>query len=550
MGNKEAKIVFNVEAEISQIKQSAKDIEKSFSNLNLSQTAQKSLSNIFSNLTKNIQDFEVAAGKGFSSLSDVSKGQKSLDKINESFTKLKLIGKDLGNVDLKKLLPDNLVNKYKKLEEMLKKVNTLQSKDNSKAIQAATNQYNKQEKTVNTLRGKLEGLRKANESLGGSKSQISIKLKDAKKEANELLNEMKAIENSGEKGSKSSSTYKQLSDDYKRASKAVTDYENNLRKIDSTVASNKAQIKTLTEELKNEESTLSILDSKLKALSAQGIDTSVLTKLREDLASLQGVQLDSIPKDLDGIKLKLQEAANNSADLEKLKEALEKIGLNSEQAAQAVDLLNQKTKETGDSIGNMERMNSEMEQLKSRLTYFFSAMNGVQLFKRAIRSAYESVKELDAAITEMAVVTDYSINDIWGNMPQYTKTAVELGATTTDVIKSMVLYTQQGLNMAQATELSTETMKMARIAGLEGAEATDLMTAALRGFNMELNETSAQRVNDVYSNLAANAAANTQEIADAMTRTASIANAAGMEFETTAAFLTQMINFATCTRVA
>ena len=550
MGNKEAKIVFNVEAEISQIKQSAKDIEKSFSNLNLSQTAQKSLSNIFSNLTKNIQDFEVAAGKGFSSLSDVSKGQKSLDKINESFTKLKLIGKDLGNVDLKKLLPDNLVNKYKKLEEMLKKVNTLQSKDNSKAIQAATNQYNKQEKTVNTLRGKLEGLRKANESLGGSKSQISTKLKDAKKEANELLNKMKAIENSGEKGSKSSSTYKQLSDDYKRASKAVTDYENNLRKIDSTVASNKAQIKTLTEELKNEESTLSILDSKLKALSAQGIDTSVLTKLREDLASLQGVQLDSIPKDLDGIKLKLQEAANNSADLEKLKEALEKIGLNSEQAAQAVDLLNQKTKETGDSIGNMERMNSEMEQLKSRLTYFFSAMNGVQLFKRAIRSAYESVKELDAAITEMAVVTDYSINDIWGNMPQYTKTAVELGATTTDVIKSMVLYTQQGLNMAQATELSTETMKMARIAGLEGAEATDLMTAALRGFNMELNETSAQRVNDVYSNLAANAAANTQEIADAMTRTASIANAAGMEFETTAAFLTQMINFATCTRVA
>ena len=67
------------------------------------------------------------------------------------------------------------------------------------------------------------------------------------------------------------------------------------------------------------------------------------------------------------------------------------------------------------------------------------------------------------------------------------------------------------------------------------------MTAALRGFNMELNETSAQRVNDVYSNLAANAAANTHEIADAMTRTASIANAAGMEFETTAAFLTQMI---------
>lgn len=63
----------------------------------------------------------------------------------------------------------------------------------------------------------------------------------------------------------------------------------------------------------------------------------------------------------------------------------------------------------------------------------------------------------------------------------------------------------------------------------------------LRGFNMELSETSAQRVNDVYSELAAITASNTQEIADAMTRTASIANSAGMAFETTSAFLAQTI---------
>jgi TP901 family phage tail tape measure protein len=78
---------------------------------------------------------------------------------------------------------------------------------------------------------------------------------------------------------------------------------------------------------------------------------------------------------------------------------------------------------------------------------------------------------------------------------------------------------------------------MARIAGMDASEATDKMTAALRGFNMELNETSAQRVSDVYSELAAITAADTQEIANAMTKTASIASNAGMEFETTAAFL-------------
>ena len=83
---------------------------------------------------------------------------------------------------------------------------------------------------------------------------------------------------------------------------------------------------------------------------------------------------------------------------------------------------------------------------------------------------------------------------------------------------------------------------MARIAGIEAAEATDYMTAALRGFNMELNETSAQRINDVYSKLAAITASNTQEISVAMTKVASLANNANMEFETTAAFLSQIIS--------
>ena len=41
------KIVFNIEAEIGQVKQAAKDMEKSFSGLNLSQSAQKALNNTF-----------------------------------------------------------------------------------------------------------------------------------------------------------------------------------------------------------------------------------------------------------------------------------------------------------------------------------------------------------------------------------------------------------------------------------------------------------------------------------------------------------------------
>jgi len=45
--------------------------------------------------------------------------------------------------------------------------------------------------------------------------------------------------------------------------------------------------------------------------------------------------------------------------------------------------------------------------------------------------------------------------------------------------------------MNSAMDLGVETLKMARVANIDASEATNSMTAALRGFNMELNETSA-----------------------------------------------------------
>jgi TP901 family phage tail tape measure protein len=144
-------------------------------------------------------------------------------------------------------------------------------------------------------------------------------------------------------------------------------------------------------------------------------------------------------------------------------------------------------------------------------------------------------------MTEMAVVTDLSVGDYWEQLPEYTKRANELGTSIKSAYEAATLYYQQGLKTNEVNALSVETLKMAKIAGLDAAEATDRMTAALRGFNMEMNEASAQKVADVYSQLAAITASDVDEISTAMTKTASIAASAGMEFETTAAFLSQII---------
>ena len=89
-------------------------------------------------------------------------------------------------------------------------------------------------------------------------------------------------------------------------------------------------------------------------------------------------------------------------------------------------------------------------------------------------------------------------------------------------------------------DLTVETLKMAKIANLDYATATDYMTVAIRGFKLEM--TDAQKVTDVYSALAAATASDTEELAVAMSKTASSAEAVGSSFESTSAMIATMVS--------
>ena len=290
-----------------------------------------------------------------------------------------------------------------------------------------------------------------------------------------------------------------------------------------------------------------------------------LKTTKTDLATALGVKdaehnLDAVNKKIETFFNNLKVNEGKVQTIEHLKQELKDLGINLENVKleslgrgtgelqdidSLISQLSSSLRETGEAAseagGGMVRMVDEVNQLKSSTQYFFSLRNMINLLKRGIDEAVQSVKDLDKAMTETAVVTDYKVSDLWGMLPEYTKVANQLGATAQGAYETMTLYYQQGLEQQQAFELGAETMKMARIAGLDYAETTDMMTAALRGFNMELNETSAKRVNDVYSELAAITASDTEELGTAMQRTASIAASAGASFEGTTAFLAQAI---------
>ena len=266
-------------------------------------------------------------------------------------------------------------------------------------------------------------------------------------------------------------------------------------------------------------------------LNMAGAANAIKAQLDTATSGLQKVKADA-----DAAKASLEQMQGKQ-----LADAGDKANKLAKDLLQVQSSMNQANKSAQDFANSSFRMANQLDQLKSSTQYFFGLRNMINLLKQGFREALNTVKELDAAMTETAVVTKFDVGDMWEKLPEYTANANALGATVQDMYKSATLYYQQGLNAQQAMSIASETMKMARIGGLEAADATDMMTAALRGFNMELSSESAQRINDVYSNLAAKTASNTQELGEAMERTASIAHSAGMSFEGTSAFLAQMI---------
>lgn len=216
-------------------------------------------------------------------------------------------------------------------------------------------------------------------------------------------------------------------------------------------------------------------------------------------------------------------------DAENMSGAINTFGNNTRQAAAQLQ----------GAIDKQNDFNSSVERLNYTIKYVFSITNAWRLMRQTITKTYNDVKNLDKAFAQIAMVTNYSVQDMWNQYDNYAKMATELGQTTESVIQASGLYYQQGLDTAEALELTRDTMKLATLANLDFTEATSQMTAALRAFHMEMDE--GAHVTDVYAEIAAHAAVDVNGLAQAMSATAAIANSSGVSFENATAMLATMV---------
>lgn len=158
-------------------------------------------------------------------------------------------------------------------------------------------------------------------------------------------------------------------------------------------------------------------------------------------------QRDEAQRQLQNIEQEQTEATNQrvSQSLESISEAQNDVAQSTENATNAQK---RSASVIGDSLERQQQLNSSLEDFKDRIKYFISFQNVLYGVKNAVLQTYNDVVELDEALASIAMVSDYSVEDMWGFYDQYTDMAQKMGQNTKDVIQSSALYVQQGTSMS------------------------------------------------------------------------------------------------------
>ena len=545
--NQKFTLTFDAQLNVNQMKGALNSIQSELSKLKLPANISKGLQDTFEKLNSEVKNFENISSGGINSKNDLSKLEASANRILTLYERLQSQAKGLSNLSssqLEKLFPENVVKNIEAARAALKAYSD-SAKDAARDLEKANAAVEKINNAIAAEQNKKVVSTQDYKQMGKDIQALNVEIETLTQKQTEAIEKVEAKRAS-------------LKDPDNRPGKILPGLEEELKNIQVQLEATKrkrdelrAQQKiTTTESAQSgelEKLNLQLQEAEQKAKAAAEALHQVesvqpgggVQQLIQIIGQLTGLDMSKFSNDVNGAAQALQTYLNNA-----LQQTTGNFQNFNRVVAENHGPAQQLKADTDDCVASNQRLNDslrEVQAVKSRIQYFFGLSNAINLVKRAIRGAFDTIKELDKAMTETTVVTDFSVSDMWAQLPEYTKRANELGVTTLAAYEAATLYYQQGLKTNEVNALSVETLKMARIAGLDAAEATDRMTNALRGFNMELTTANAQRVDDVYSELAANTASNVDEISTAMTKVASLANNANMEFETTAAFLAQII---------
>ena len=170
---------------------------------------------------------------------------------------------------------------------------------------------------------------------------------------------------------------------------------------------------------------------------------------------------------------------------------------------------------------------SSMKMVVKTALMYNLAYTAIYKIGEAIRSVIDTVKELDKAVVNLRIVTGKSQEEAEKLLDTYTQMAQRLGSTTSEVAEAAIEWQRQGYEIEDANKLIENSMILSKVGMLESAEAQKYLTSAMKGYNMSVDESI--KIVDQLTKIDMSAAVSAGGLAEAMSKTATSANLAGVE---------------------
>lgn len=158
-----------------------------------------------------------------------------------------------------------------------------------------------------------------------------------------------------------------------------------------------------------------------------------------------------------------------------------------------------------------------------------SATQIVMQLANAVKQLVREFIQLDKVFTNIQMVTNYTNEQMAELKNTYIAMAKQLSTTVDDVGNAADSWLRMGLSVQEANQALEAAIKLAKIAGTQTEQATTMLISTMKGYKLETQDLIS--IVDKLSAVDMESASSSEDLAEAISRVASVAYSAGVSLD-------------------
>jgi TP901 family phage tail tape measure protein len=192
----------------------------------------------------------------------------------------------------------------------------------------------------------------------------------------------------------------------------------------------------------------------------------------------------------------------------------------------------------GKLTGQADEFSKSMDAANARVLAFGASVGVVNAISNGFKELVKSTIEVEKSLTEISAVGGKTFSDIQQVSAGLFSVAKSTGTSFKDAAEATLEFSRQGKTLAESLEATKAALVLTRTTGIDAAESIKGLTATVNSFS-DAGLTMTEIVNKMAA-VDAKFAVNSKDLIEGISRSASVAQEAGVSFDQLSALITTL----------